>query len=79
MNIGINNIYKEKEMIIQTEILLLTTNNCTAKSLDTTSLAITVEMRLKHVSWFVNKIYCVHYIVLFIKKGEKNATAQFIN
>lgn len=34
VNTGINNIYKEKEMIIQPEILLFITNSCTAESLD---------------------------------------------
>ena len=65
-------------MTLQTEILLLTTNSCTA-----VSHLISLDLFSYHCrdetlkAWFVNKIYCVYYIVLFIKKKRvKDATAQ---
>jgi len=70
LNTGIDNIYK-KRMII----LLFKTNSCTAKSLDITRLSsyhCRNETLVSLKAWFVNKIYFVHYIVLFIKNGEKS-------
>lgn len=56
-------------------VLLFKTNSCTAKSLDITRLSsyhCRNETLVSLKAWFVNKIYFVHYIVLFIKNGEKS-------
>jgi len=65
----IDNIYKERMII-----LLFKTNSCTTKSLDFTRLSsyhCRNETLASLKAWFVNKIYFVHYIVLFIKMVKK--------